>query len=250
MFLERYAGASENPHHRGTCNTASIQRRERCGVPQWRDEHAFDAARPTGRAQPAHLHVGVIALLLDLLVGPDLLALLAGIGDALLDLLELGLGDLLGLLLLLDLVAEGVELVLLGERGRLGRLLLGLLARLLGGVHPLGAGDGALAVDDRPHLGAKGRVELALVRDDDDAAGVVLDGGGERAERVAVEEVGRLVEDGHVRLHPHACGEDDLDLLAARERRDLGVGAELGLEVEVVEVLLDVELRELLGGDA
>ena len=79
---------------------------------------------------------------------------------------------------------------------------------------------------------------------------VVLDRRRERAERVAVEEVGRLVEDGHVRLHPHARGEDDLDLLAARERRDLRVGAELRLEAEAVEVLLDVELGELLRRDA
>merc|ERR1712054_157496 len=92
----------------------------------------------------------LVALLLDLLVGPYFLALLAELGDALLDLLELRLGDLLGDLLLLDLVAEGVELVLLRKRRRLGGLLLGLLARLLGGVLPLGARDGAAAVDDRP----------------------------------------------------------------------------------------------------
>mmetsp|Transcript_21464 Transcript_21464/g.36688 ORF Transcript_21464/g.36688 Transcript_21464/m.36688 type:complete len:1064 (-) Transcript_21464:37-3228(-) len=203
-----------------------------------------------GGPRRAPLHRHLVALLLNLLVGPDLLAALARVGDALLDLLELRLGDLLGRLLLLDLVAEGVELVLLGERGRLGRLLLGLLARLLGGVHPLGARDGAAAVDDRPDLGAEGRVELTLMADDDAAAGVVLDGGGERAERVAVEEVGRLVEDEHVRLHPHGGGEDDLHLLPARERRHLRVRAELRLEVEVVEVLLDVERGELLGGDA
>merc|ERR1719324_1528608 len=97
----------------------------------------------------------LVALLLELLVCPDLLALLAELGDALLDLLELGLGALLLLLLGLDLVAEGVELVLLGEGRRLGRLLLGLLARLLGGVHPLGARHGAAAVDDGPDLGAE-----------------------------------------------------------------------------------------------
>merc|ERR1719498_327367 len=222
--------------------------------PRWRACALPPALSPCPAAESVckmnALGDGLVALLLDLLVGPDLLALFAQVGDALLDLLELRLGDLLLGGLLLDLVAEGVELVLLGERRRLGRLLLGLLARLLGGVHPLGAGDRAAAVDDRPDLRAEGRVELALVRDDDDAARVVLDGGGERAERVAVEEVGRLVEDGHVRLHPHARGEHDLDLLATREGGDLGVGAELRLEAEAVEVLLDVELGELLGGDA
>ena len=52
-----------------------------------------------------------LPLLLDLLVGPDLLALLAQLGDTLFDLLELRLGALLLGLLLLDLVAEGVELI-------------------------------------------------------------------------------------------------------------------------------------------
>merc|ERR1719478_168285 len=106
---------------------------------------------PASSAHPSSLGQ-LVALLLNLLVGPDLLALLAQVGDALLDLLELALRDLLLGLLLLDLVAEGVELVLLGEGRRLGRLLLGLLAHLLRGVHPLGAGDRALAVDDRPDL--------------------------------------------------------------------------------------------------
>ena len=52
--------------------------------------------------------------------------------------------------------------------------------------------------------------------DNDDPSGVRLDGGGEGAERVAVEEVGGLVEDGHVRLHPHARGEDDLRVHVSR----------------------------------
>merc|ERR1719201_2544644 len=125
--------------------------------------------RHTERAGGGRLVDGV-ALLLDLLVGPDLLALLAHLGDALLELLELRLGDLLRHLLLLDLVSEGVELVLLGERRRLRRLLLRLLARLLGGVHPLGATHRHPPVNHRPDLGAQRRVELALVRDDDAAA--------------------------------------------------------------------------------
>ena len=66
-------------------------------------------------AAPAHRSLKGVAGLLDLLVGVDLLALLAQRGDLLLDLLELRLGDLGRRLLGLDLVAEGVELVLLVE---------------------------------------------------------------------------------------------------------------------------------------
>merc|ERR1719498_2158286 len=150
--------------------------------PRWRACALPPALSPCPAAESVckmnALGDGLVALLLDLLVGPDLLALLAKLGDALLDLLQLRLGALLLGLLLLDLVAESVELVLLAERGGLGGLLLGLLARLLGGVHPLGAGDGAAAVDHGPDLGAEGRVELALVANDDDAARVVLDRGG------------------------------------------------------------------------
>merc|ERR1719238_1344995 len=109
------------------------------------------ATRPRpGRRSALDGHL--VALLLDLLVGPHLLARLAGGGDRLLDLLEHRVGALFEGLLLLNLVAEGVELVLLGERLGLGRLLLGLLARLLGRVHPLGARDRAAAVDDGPDL--------------------------------------------------------------------------------------------------
>merc|ERR1719331_2274554 len=54
----------------------------------------------------------------------DLLALLAQRGHLLLDLLELRLGDLLGRLLDLDLVAEGVELLVGVERLVLRRLLV------------------------------------------------------------------------------------------------------------------------------
>merc|ERR1719408_199308 len=159
--------------------------------------------------------IDLVALLLELLVGPHLLAGLAPLSDVLLDLLEDAIGALLWHVLLLDLVAKRVKLVLLANHGRLRRLLLRLLACLLGSVHPLGAGDSNLAVDDRPHLGAKRRVELPLVGNDDAAAGVVLDRRGEGAKRVAIQEVGRLVENEDVGLHPHGGREDNLNLLAS-----------------------------------
>ena len=67
--------------------------------------------------------------------------------------------------------------------------------------------------------------------DDHDAALVLDDGVGERAERVAVEIVGGLVEDDDVRLVPHGGADHDLDLLAARQRAHAVVGAELGVRV-------------------
>merc|ERR1719201_1843144 len=161
-----------------------------CGGPQARapGAHTRDDANGNPSARTGTISKGAahrrpagaaallerVAGLLDLLVGVDLLPLLAQRGDLLLDLLELRLGDLLERLLLLDLVAKRVELLVLVERLVLLGLLLRLGARLLRRVHPLGARHGALAVDDRPHLGAERRVELALVRDDDDAAEVVL----------------------------------------------------------------------------
>merc|ERR1719409_29170 len=71
--------------------------------------------RRRDRLRAAARSVERVAGLLDLLVGVDLLALLAQRGHLLLDLLELRLGDLLGRLLDLDLVAEGVELLVLVE---------------------------------------------------------------------------------------------------------------------------------------
>merc|ERR1719181_2288657 len=80
-------------------------------------------AAPCALLCATRLDGDLVALLLDLLVGPDLLPLLAQVSDALLNLLELRLRDLLERLLLLDLVAEGIELVLLGERLGLRGLL-------------------------------------------------------------------------------------------------------------------------------
>jgi hypothetical protein len=53
------------------------------------------------------------------------------------------------------------------------------------------------------------------VRDHDDGALEVVDGGGERAERLAVQVVGRLVQHEQVRVVPHRCRQHQLHLLAA-----------------------------------
>src|SRR5262249_12261854 len=73
--------------------------------------------------------------------------------------------------------------------------------------------------------------EPAVVADDDGAAGEVLERLLQRAQRVDVEIVGRLVEQQHVRPRLEHLGEVHAVALAARERADLLllVGA---LEVE------------------
>jgi len=49
-------------------------------------------------------------------------------------------------------------------------------------------------------------------------------------QRLAVEVVGRLVEDQHVRGLPHRRGDDALDFLAPGEAADVRVRAELGVD--------------------
>mmetsp|Transcript_8499 Transcript_8499/g.25395 ORF Transcript_8499/g.25395 Transcript_8499/m.25395 type:complete len:531 (-) Transcript_8499:501-2093(-) len=147
----------------------------------------------------------------------------------------------------LDLVAQGVELVVVLLRDRLlFRLLLG---QLLGAdrLHPLGARDVHLLVArDLPDLRRDVAEEFGVVRDHEAAALELLDGRRERAERVAVEVVRGLVEHDEMRAEPHRCADDALDLLAAREVLHLAVGAELLVEPEVVQMLLDAVRRERL----
>ena len=107
-----------------------------------------------------------------------------------------------------------------------------------------------------PHLGADLVDELRVVRDDDDAALVEVDRLRHRAERVAVEVVGRFVQDDNVRRVPHGRGQHDLDLLATRECAHASVRRKLRLKPHVVQVAFDEllgqradELRRL-GGDA
>mmetsp|Transcript_70139 Transcript_70139/g.158592 ORF Transcript_70139/g.158592 Transcript_70139/m.158592 type:complete len:226 (-) Transcript_70139:445-1122(-) len=106
-----------------------------------------------------------------------------------------------------------------------------------------------------PALGADGAAELVVVRDDHHPALVLHDGVRERAERVAVQVVGRLVEDHHVRLVPHGGPNHHLDLLAPREGVHAEVGAVLPVEADVLQVLLHVgrgegaHVHALSGGD-
>lgn len=183
---------------------------------------------------------------LFLVRGEDLLAALASRHAILLLLAQLGRRQLSLLLRRSDLVAEGIELLLL--------LLLALEARSGAlALHPVVAGRRHLAVDDGPDLLGEILGELGRVRDDDDTALEGLQRLGERAEGVAVEVVGRLVEDDQVRTLPRAGRKHDLDTLATGETQHAGVGNELGIETEVGAVLLDLladQGTELSGGES
>ena len=90
--------------------------------------------------------------------------------------------------------------------------------------------DMAVALEGE-HVGRDAVEEPAVVADDDGAAGEILQRLFERAQRIDVEIVGRLVEQQHVGAGLEHLGEMHAVALAARERADLLllVGA---LEVE------------------
>merc|ERR1711924_395989 len=124
----------------------------------------------------------------------------------------------------------------------LNRLLLGpsigeLLS--LNGLHPLGAGHMDLLVAGHlPDFRRNVAEELGVVRNHEHAALELLDGARERAERVAVQIIGGLVEHDNVRAEPHGRADDALHLLAARQVLHLAVGAELLVQAEVVQMPL------------
>ena len=66
--------------------------------------------------------------------------------------------------------------------------------------------------------------EVAIVRDGDDGARVVLEEALEPGDRFGVEMVGRLVEQQQVRRLQQQAAERHAAPFAARERRDVGIG--------------------------
>ncbi len=83
------------------------------------------------------------------------------------------------------------------------------------------------------HAGDAPGEELAVVRDQHDAAAEALDERLEPGEPVEVEVVGGLVEEHHVEAAQQQRGQRDARRLAAGQRRHEGVGADV--EAEVVE---------------
>mmetsp|Transcript_33773 Transcript_33773/g.85509 ORF Transcript_33773/g.85509 Transcript_33773/m.85509 type:complete len:691 (+) Transcript_33773:978-3050(+) len=125
---------------------------------------------------------------------------------------------------------------------RLLLCILGLevLQLLLVGGRVLGHGGVAqLPVRHVPHLAAHGTDELLVVGDDHHAALVRVARLRQRAQSLAVQVVGGLVHDEHVRVLPHGSRQHQLDLLPARQAADVGVHRELGLQPKVAAKLLD-----------
>uniref|UniRef100_A0A1J3GZS4 Uncharacterized protein n=2 Tax=Noccaea caerulescens TaxID=107243 RepID=A0A1J3GZS4_NOCCA len=149
-----------------------------------------------------------------------------------------GLGPRL-LLLARQLLLGGLDLD--GVAKGVGGLLLALPLQLrrLQGRRGL-AGDLALAAAHVPLLRAHLVDELVVVRHDNHAAAVLLEGAGHGAQRLAVQVVGGLIQHQDVGLLPHGGAQHQLHLLATRQAADLGVGGELGGQAQVGQHLLHV----------
>ena len=174
---------------------------------------------------------------LELLVSEDLLTTLPPGHTVLLGLASLGGSDLL-LLGDLDLVAHGIELVLLLAGG-----LVDTGTRALA-LNPVVAGSLKATVTHGPHLGTDGLGEVTVVGDDEDTSIKGLESLNEGSERLTIEVVSGLVKHDDVGTTPGGGTEDDLDLLSSGETTHGVVGDELGLETEVSEVLLDLATNE------
>lgn len=92
----------------------------------------------------------------------------------------------------------------------------------------------------RPREEREGKDRGTHVGDDEDTALVLLERRDERSERLAVEVVGRLVENDDVRATPGRGGKDDLDLLTTGETAHRVVRSELRLKTKIGEMLLNL----------
>ncbi|QBZ65042.1 hypothetical protein PoMZ_06746 [Pyricularia oryzae] len=168
------------------------------------------------------------------LVAENLLTTLPPGHTLLLLLTGLGAGKLLGLLGADNLVAHGIELLLL-------LAVVGLEAgtRALA-LHPVVAGRRHLAVNDSPDLLSQVLGELRRVSNDDDTTLELLERLGQGTERVTVQVVGRLIKNDQVRTLPRAGGKDDLDTLSTRQTTHARVRNQLGVETKVGAVALNL----------
>merc|ERR1719464_1435901 len=178
--------------------------------------------------------------------------LLLQLGKLVLDLPQLLLGESLFLFAVLQLLLKILDRLLGVLRaechvlldvdlvaGAVVDVLLDLVAGVL--LPPFRDGlslDSEVATLHDPLLRGNVLTELLVVRNDQHTAVVVLDGKHQGSETISVQIVGGLIENEDVRVLPHGGGQDDLDLHAAAELVDLGVGSGLGVHAEVAQVLL------------
>merc|ERR1712188_249376 len=186
-------------------------------------------------------------LVLDL---PDLLLSQVLLLLVLLELLLKVLDRLLLLLVRQRLVALDVDLVARGIEDLL--LLLVLLDLLIAIIAALGR---KVASVHDPLLRRDAVAEIHVMADNNDTAIVLLNRLRERAERVAIQVIRRLIDNQDVRVLPHGGGKHDLDLLAGGERLQRIVRRELRIDTEILQVLLNARRRQhlvletLLGSD-
>ncbi|KAI6776795.1 hypothetical protein HG530_000740 [Fusarium avenaceum] len=176
-------------------------------------------------------------LLTTLSAGHTVLLLLSCLRRAQLDLL-LGANNL---------VAHGVELLLL-----ITIVSLETRTRTLA-LDPVVAGRSHHTVHDGPDLLSQVGGELGGVGNDDDTTLELLQGLGQGTEGVTIKVVGRLVKDDKMRSLPRAGGKDSLDTLTTRQTTHTGVRNELSVETEVGAVrlnLLSDQRSELTRGES
>ena len=85
------------------------------------------------------------------------------------------------------------------------------------------------------------------MRDDDHRTGPVTYGDSKTTKRLTIQEVTRLVKDADLRVIPQASGNDKLDLLTARQTRDLIVLSDIAVQADLLEMLAD-EVRGRVAG--
>merc|ERR1719464_71243 len=178
--------------------------------------------------------------------------LLLQLGKLVLDLPQLLLGESLFLFAVLQLLLKILDRLLGVLRAECHVLLdVDLVAGVLLLLFRDGLSlDAEVAPFHDPLLRGNVLTELLVVRNDQHASVVVLDGKHQGSETISVQIVGGLIENEDVRVLPHGSGQDDLNLHATAELTDLGVGSGLGVHAEVAQVLLHGGLRELLGHES
>ncbi|KUI57464.1 hypothetical protein VP1G_10889 [Cytospora mali] len=169
-----------------------------------------------------------------LLIGEDLLTPLAASHTLLLLLTGLAVACLDLLLGRHNLVAHGIELLLLV-------IVLLVESRTTAlTLDPVVSGRRHLTVKDGPDLLSEILGELGVVSDDDDTTLELLDGLGQGTEGVTIQVVGGLVKDDQVRSLPRASSQDNLDTLTTRQTLHARVGNQLIVKTEVAAVSLNL----------